>query len=205
MKKMFLFVLFIGGAISIYADDYKDNQIVIGVGKAFSFEDDIFRTGSKISVTPDYALNLEYDYNINSIWAFCIHIYGYMQDEIPTKVTYTNGDTATVKLSLSSFNEGVKGKYYFMRDHFQPYAFAFLNFSNGTLKNPDRPEIKSEGVSLGGGTGILIQPFKHFGISADAILSFGGSQWSDKIFSNTDDTGFNNGFYGFFVNLILLW
>jgi hypothetical protein len=190
---------------SLYCDEYMDHQIVIGTGKAFSLEDDLYRTGSKISVEPDFSLNLEYNYNINSLWAFGVNIYGYMQDEIPTKIIYNNGDTSTVNIGLSSFNEGVKGKYYFMRDDFQPYLFANFNFSNGKIKGGNWSANKSEGVSFGGGAGMLVQPFEHFGFSVDAIFSFGGSQWNEKIFRNSEDSGFQNGFYGFFANLVFLW
>ncbi len=95
---------------------------------------------------------------------------------------HLNGDAATIKLHLSSFNEGVKGKYYFMRGDFQPNIFSDLNFAHGTIKSAHRSDIGSEGVSLSG-----------------------GSQWSKKIFTNSDNTGFNNGFYGFFGSLICLW
>lgn len=204
--------VFAQGTTPVTPDDYgpmfRRHQLVGGVGHGPTFEKDIFNAGHVghgYAAKTDPATRIAYHYNLDAHWSVGVVMHGYTH-EFPGKSS-SSGDLTSADFELETSNRGVIVQHYFARGKWQPYAYGMLTHARGSVKasvtgNSDK--LGYEGLSFGGGAGVLGILSRYIGISVDAGLSLGKAEWDETPFSVSDGDSFSPSYGAVTINLVLL-
>ena len=184
---------------------FPDNEIAVGFGWAQGFENDVFNIEDDYDVDSALGFALSYYKNLTPAVAVGLHFFGYRKTLEDLILEGLGGERLEEDLDLESYNFGGRLRWTLLRGTFAPYAYAGASWAFGEVEGDVVGSLPSEGFSLVGGFGTALVTTAHVGVSVEALVSTGWSDWDTPPFINSYSADFDPSMFAVLAQLSILF
>ena len=184
----------------------KEAEVSAWFGDGEAFEDNIFNTETeKLKASPAAVYKFCVHYPLDQNLSLGIIIEAFTQKISAVTVTLADGQMKSENFDLACSNLGVEAKWTFAKGTLEPYGFGNINWTGGSLQNPDLGNLALNGLSIGGGFGTKLNFSESWAIAFEAFGFWGTATWKEKVFTNSIGNSFNPSHVAATLGIVFHW